>query len=346
MKQKKRIILLLVLLFAAALIGANHRAISLIRNNLTTRQISLPDTASWSGGKAYLQVPYSDVSETDYLNLYVPDAETPPPLLVLIHGGGFIFGDPETGQIQYMYDYFRDHGYACATVNYRLAQEAPFPGAVDDCKAAIRFLRANADFYGYNADSITVFGESAGGYLALMCAVTTDEDFHGVPYIGQEEASPVSADVSVLVDYYGYTSLTGLKEDLKEIGVPKIVFTFANSWTFGNLMGYEDFGSAFFRKNISEMTEEEREEKDPYYYLEKNRTELAARLSAYLIHGDSDMTIPLPSSVRLQRALAEVLGEEKVFFRIEPGMGHASDPLYATPILEEIDAFIRSSNGK
>jgi hypothetical protein len=137
-----------------------------------------------------------------------------------------------------------------------------------------------------------------------------------------------------------------LKEDLKEIGVPKIVFTFANSWTFGNLMGYEDFGSAFFRKNISEMTEEEREEKDPYYYLEKNRTELAARLSAYLIHGDSDMTIPLPSSVRLQRALAEVLGEEKVFFRIEPGMGHASDPLYATPILEEIDAFIRSSNGK
>jgi hypothetical protein len=73
MKQKKRIILLLVLLFAAALIGANHRAISLIRNNLTTRQISLPDTASWSGGKAYLQVPYSDVSETDYLNLYVPE---------------------------------------------------------------------------------------------------------------------------------------------------------------------------------------------------------------------------------------------------------------------------------
>ena len=108
------------------------------------------------------------------------------------------------------------------------------------------------------------------------------------------------------MDYYGYTSLTGLKEDLKEIGVPKIVFTFANSWTFGNLMGYEDFGSAFFRKNISEMTEEEREEKDPYYYLEKNRTELAARLSAYLIHGDSDMTIPLPSSVRLQRALAEL----------------------------------------
>ena len=190
MKQKKRIILLLVLLIAAALIGANHRAISLIRNNLTTGQISLPDTASWSSGKAYLQVPYSDVSETDYLNLYVPDAETPPPLLVLIHGGGFIFGDPETGQIQYMYDYFRDHGYACATVNYRLAQEAPFPGAVDDCKAAIRFLRANADFYGYNADSITVFGESAGGYLALMCAVTTDEDFHGVPYIGQEEGPP------------------------------------------------------------------------------------------------------------------------------------------------------------
>ena len=119
---------------------------------------------------------------------------------------------------------------ACASVNYRLAQEAAFPAAVEDCKAAVRYLRANADKYGYKADQITVFGESAGGYLALMCAVTGDDEFSSVPFIGQTDSDNPSSKVDVLVDYYGYTDITGLDKDLKSIGLPRIVYTVANYW--------------------------------------------------------------------------------------------------------------------
>ncbi len=330
-----------VILVLTSVLGMNYRAVTLVLKNLTVEKNPMPNVENWNGGTAYLKVPYSDVSENTHMNLYVPDTEEAPPLFVLIHGGGFIFGNSETEQIQRTYSYFRDHGYACASINYRLAQEAAFPAAVDDCKAAIRYLRVNAEKYGYDARKIAVYGESAGGYLALMCAVTSDEDFHGVTFIGQGEEIP-SAAIDVLIDYYGYTSLTGLSADLKEIGLPKLVFTLANSWTFGNLMGYEDFGSTFFHKNISEMTETERNERDPLYYLTKNREEISKRLNAYLIHGDSDMTIPLPSSIRLEKAFTDAMGKDRVFLRIEPGMGHASDPLYREDILTEIDGYIRS----
>ena len=92
----------------------------------------------WTGGKSYKNVQYSEVSASDYLNLYVPDDDNPPPLLVLVHGGGFVTNDCESRQAQLMYQYFRDHGWACATVNYRLAQEAFFPAAVEDVKCAVR----------------------------------------------------------------------------------------------------------------------------------------------------------------------------------------------------------------
>ena len=341
--KKKWTIICIIIVVLALILGINHRAVNMIIKNATIRQLPDPEVDNWNNGETYLRLPYSDISESDYLDLFVPNSEAPPPLFVMIHGGGFIFGDSETEQIQRMYSYFRDHGYACASVNYRLAQEAAFPAAVDDCKAAIRFLRANAERYGYEANRILVYGESAGGYLATMCAVTTDEDFHGVSYIGRQDSDDVSAKVSTLVNYYGYTSLTGLKGDLKESGIPKIVFTLANSWSFGKLGGYEDYGSCFFRKNISEMTADEMKQYDPHYYLHKNAEEISD-LSVYIIHGDCDLTIPLQTSERLYEDLKDVLDENRIMFRIEPGMGHASDPLSSEDILAEINQFLQNSN--
>lgn len=189
---------------------------------------------------------------------------------------------------------------ACASVNYRLAQEAAFPAAVEDRKAAVRYLRANADKYGYKADQITVFGESAGGY----------------------------------------TDITGLDKDLKSIGLPRIVYTVANYWMIGKMNGYEDFASYWFRKNVSKMSESERNFVDPYYYIDKNK-DIVADLAVWMIHGDCDLTIPYLSSVRLYDRLSEVIGQDGIHFRHEPDMGHASDPLYSDEILSEIDDFIR-----
>ena len=97
----------------------------------------LKTEGEWSGGTARTGVRYAEISESDYLNLYVPDGVDRPPLIVAIHGGGFVLNDCESRQAQLFYQYFRDHGYAVATVNYRLAGEASFPAAVQDVKCAM-----------------------------------------------------------------------------------------------------------------------------------------------------------------------------------------------------------------
>ena len=161
-------ILLAVLVIAAVIIAAVwHKASYAVFNIMTVEKYDMDQSADWDGGKSYMKVPYAEVSENQYLDLYVPDTAdgTLPQLYVIIHGGGFIANDSQSRQAQLMYRYFRDHGYACATINYRLAQEAPFPGALCDCKTAIRFLRAHAAEYGYDAEKIPVFGESAGDHV-------------------------------------------------------------------------------------------------------------------------------------------------------------------------------------
>ena len=131
-----------IVVIAGAVMAVYHEATRVVFHNLFAATEKLDDSTEWSGGTSYEKLAYSDVSENDYMNLYVPDAEEPMPLMVLVHGGGFVYNDCESRQAQFMYRYFRDHGYACASVNYRLAQEASFPAALEDVKAAVRFLRA------------------------------------------------------------------------------------------------------------------------------------------------------------------------------------------------------------
>lgn len=331
-----------VLVVALAVAAAVwHRAVRAVWGNWTAGKIDMDESTEWAGGTSYIKVPYAEDSENQYLDLYVPDTEdgTAPPLFVLIHGGGFIANDSQSRQAQLMYRYFRDHGYACATVNYRLAQEAPFPGAVQDCKTAIRFLRAHAAEYGYDAEKIPVFGESAGGYLAIMCAVTDDKEFNEIPFIGQEELGDVSSRVSVLVNYYGAADARSSAEEWKELGIPGVVWDIANGWVSGDaLEGFEDIHSFWYRKNVSEMTPEEYAVTDPYHYIDENDL---SGLSAWIIHGDCDITVPYLQSEKLAERLSEKLGEDAVSYHLIPGMGHASDPLYSDEILGQIDEFLR-----
>lgn len=319
---------------------ANPYAVHVVWCNWTAGKVPMDTSNQWDGGETYLRVQYSNVSQTDYLDLYVPDTEEPAPLFVLIHGGGFIAGDSQTRQAQLMYRYFRDHGYACATINYRLAQEAPFPGAVQDCKAAIRFLRANAETFGYNADRIAVFGESAGGYLAMMCGVTSDDEFNDLPFIGEDKAGTVSAKVDVVVNYYGAMSFQTMQEELKQLNIPQIVYDIGNSWITGEvLQGYEDLESFWSRKNLSEMTAEELATLNPYTYINRNLNE-NSDLSVWIIHGDCDITVPYLQSQKLHARLTELMGQENVSYRLVPNMGHASDPLYSNSELALLEQFL------
>ena len=190
MKKKKHLwlwILLAVVLVLAVVILCNRSLVWTLWCNWFGAKVHLDESTQWDGGETYLHVPYAEDSDAQYFDLYVPHTEQPAPLFVLIHGGGFISGDSQTRQAQFMYRYFRDHGYACASVNYRLALEAPFPGAVCDVKAAVRYLGAHAEEYGYDTSHVAIWGESAGGYLAVMTAVSAPDTFLDVNAIGETD---------------------------------------------------------------------------------------------------------------------------------------------------------------
>ena len=63
-----------------------------------------------------------------------------------------------------------DEGYAVASIDYRLTGDAPFPAQIEDCKAAVRWLRANAERYHFDADKVGVWGHSSGAHLAALLA--------------------------------------------------------------------------------------------------------------------------------------------------------------------------------
>jgi acetyl esterase/lipase len=122
----------------------------------------------------------------------------PRPGIVVIHGGGWLEGDKssfasrEHGVPGNIVD-FAALGFVAVTINYRLSGEAPFPAALEDCKNAVRWMRAHAREYNLDPDLIGAFGNSAGGHLAMLLGmIGQDAHLEGDgPY--QEQPSLVQA---------------------------------------------------------------------------------------------------------------------------------------------------------
>jgi arylsulfatase A len=96
------------------------------------------------------------------------------PAVVCIHGGGWQKGQ-RTNHANVAQE-LAARGYVAATISYRLSGEAPFPAAIHDCKAAVRFLRANAAEFGIDADNIGAIGLSAGGHLTALLATSAGQE--------------------------------------------------------------------------------------------------------------------------------------------------------------------------
>lgn len=149
------------------------------------------------------------------LDLYLPDTENSPslsPLVVWVHGGAWRAGSkdnvPVTGWL--------NHGFAIASVDYRLSPEARFPAQVHDLKAAVRFLRVHAAEYGLDSDRFIIAGASAGGHLAALTGVTNGVDqLEGS--VGDQLES--SADVQAIVSFYGASNLQTILGQSTEHGL-------------------------------------------------------------------------------------------------------------------------------
>jgi acetyl esterase/lipase len=119
-------------------------------------------------------------------------------LVVWIHGGGWRSGSKDRCPVTWL----TGHGYSVASISYRLTDKATFPAQIHDCKAAVRWLRANAEKFGYSTNWIVVAGSSAGGHLAALMGTSGDvADLEGTVGGNFDQSSRVDA----VVDFYGAT---------------------------------------------------------------------------------------------------------------------------------------------
>lgn len=122
--------------------------------------------------ETHTNLTYASYGErTLQLDLYRPKATTKPlPAIVCIHGGGWFKGD--RSNMTQLAQALAARGYVAVSISYRLSGEAKFPAAIQDCKAAVRWLRANAAKFGIDPQAIGVTGLSAGGHLAALLATS------------------------------------------------------------------------------------------------------------------------------------------------------------------------------
>jgi acetyl esterase/lipase len=229
--------------------------------------------------------------ERQRLDLYLPKEADPSgktPLIVWIHGGAWLGGSKERPPALR----FVDKGYAVASINYRLSQHAIFPAQIEDCKAAIRWLRANAGKYGYDPDRIGVWGASAGGHLVALLGTTGDlKELEVGPNAG------VSSRVQAVCDFFGPTDFTRMSN------FPSTMAHDAADSPESKLLGGP----------IQENKDKARRA-NPITYVTKDDPPFL------IVHGDKDPLVPHNQSEILYDALKKA-GVEATLYTVQGG-GH------------------------
>ena len=133
-------------------------------------------------------------------DLYLPKQAPKAPVIVWLHGGGWRLGDRRL--VPDLQRFFAQHGFAMASIDYRLSTEAIFPAAVEDVKTAVRWLRSVASEYGLDPRRIGLWGSSACGHLAALAALSGPALFESP---ASEHASH-SSEVQAVMDGYGPTN--------------------------------------------------------------------------------------------------------------------------------------------
>ncbi|MCI0539754.1 MAG: alpha/beta hydrolase [Verrucomicrobiales bacterium] len=139
------------------------------------------------------------------LDIYRPKkrGDAPLPVVIYIHGGGWMEGDKAEKHSSDAALQLAEAGFFVASINYRLSGEAAFPAAIEDCKCAVRFLRAHGGQYGIRTERIGAWGMSAGGHLSLLLGTSGGM----TPLEGLGGWAEQSSRVQAVVSFYGPTDL-------------------------------------------------------------------------------------------------------------------------------------------
>ena len=257
--------------------------------------------------------------DTDSIKLYLDmywnaRIKNPVPLIVWVHGGGWEAGDK--AEAEEMAPMILEKGYALASVNYRLSDEAHFPAQIMDCKAAIRWLRAHAGDYNIDPESIGVWGSSAGGHLVSLLGTTSEVeewDAHG-------EYREVSSEVQAVCDWFGPTDMFSWGTD--------------SDWTEEDLDSPE-FPPAKLIGGPVNRNREKAEALNPIMYVSGNEPPFL------IMHGKNDRVVPPEHSILLDSALSA--GGTRSDLMIIGNQGHGGRMFdgYQSTVLAFFDAHLK-----
>ncbi len=224
------------------------------------------------------------------LDIYIPETPLalPMPAVIFIHGGGWEGGDKYPGQIASLVR----RGFFGVSINYRLSGVAPFPAAIEDCKCAVRWLRANAGKYNVDPDRIGVWGGSAGGHLSLL--VGTADASAGLE--GSGGWAGYSSRVQAVCSFYGPSDFVSWYQDNARFGR---TLSSAETKFLGGTM---------------EQKPEIYRRASPVTWVSADDPPLL------LVHGDQDTIVPFRQSL-IMRDAYKALGLDVTLIRV-PGAGH------------------------
>lgn len=264
--------------------------------NLSVHAQSLP-----IGVQALRDISYvTHGHEKQKLDLYLPEAHSKPvPLLIWIHGGGWQNGSKSN--CPFLRQGYLEKGYAVASLDYRLTDAAKFPAQIEDCKAAIRWLRAHAGKYGLNPDAFGVGGSSAGGHLVALVGTTGEMKEFDVG-----EHLDISSRVQAVYDLFGPTDI------IRFVQTPGYESHAKADSPEGKLLGSAPLEARAEAKRANPITYVTPD--DPPYLI---------------VHGDADGTVPINQSQSLHAALVAA-GVPSRFITIKGGghgMGFPGEPL-------------------
>ena len=257
-------------------------------------QVKLPPGVKMERDISY--VPNGDLAQK--LDLYLPEkpADHPLPLIVHIHGGGWMGGNkfpcPVMGMVA--------KGYAVASVEYRFSQKAKFPAQIQDCQAAIRWLRANSKPHNIDPERIGVVGGSAGGHLSALVGTAGGKKAFG-PIGGNDE---LSDRVQAVCDIYGPANFSTVIQQADDDRNVRNIFKFNSpNDPYSQLIGVSLEGN-----------KEKTDAVSPVHYVSKDSPPML------ILHGTHDSLVPYAQSEEFAVALKEK-GVE-VWLQKLPGSGH------------------------
>jgi acetyl esterase/lipase len=216
------------------------------------------------------------------LDAGIPDTPGPHPIVILVHGGGWMSGDKRQ-DMNLWFEPLRSAGFTWVSINYRLAPKHRWPACIDDVRTAIRWVKAHAAELRGDASRVAILGHSAGGHLATFAAVT-----------GRDDAAVQAA--------VGLAAVTDFEQELvRRQGVSP-----ALQALFGHGQSVDAGILAVLRENCT---------------LRKVGTNGKGGTPPFLLlHGDEDKTVPLAQSLNLQSRVRSVEGRCDLW--VLPGAGH------------------------